>query len=106
MSQISYAFIIDEKIINIAAFDSSCDAQTFAHFKEILQLDDIIEVNDKTVVGGSFDGTKFWLPQPYPSWIKNEELNEWQSPVPYPTVEKGDDEPVWDEETTSWLLPS
>lgn len=105
MSQKKYAFIINEEIINIAAFDSLSDDQLFEHFKQIFQLDDIIEINDKTVIGGTYDGTKFWLPQPYPSWIKNEELNDWESPVPYPVIEEGSDESyVWDENTTSWLL--
>lgn len=47
----------------------------------------------------------FIFPQPYPSWILNEETYSWKSPVPYPTVEEGSDELyVWDENTISWLL--
>ena len=37
--------------------------------------------------------------------FKNEELNEWEAPVPYPVIEEGSDEIyTWDENTTSWLL--
>jgi hypothetical protein len=41
----------------------------------------------------------FINPQPYPSWILNEETCLWQPPVPYPT-----DGIMyqWDEETTDW----
>lgn len=57
------------------------------------------------VIGGTYDGLKFWPPQPYPSWIKNEETNKWEAPIPYPVVEEGSDEYyIWDENTTSWLL--
>jgi hypothetical protein len=55
--------------------------------------------------GSEFYNGKFYDPAPYPSWIKNEELNKWESPIPYPTIEEGSDESyVWDENTTSWLL--
>ena len=42
----------------------------------------------------------FIPPQPYASWLLNEETCLWESPVPYP-----DDgaEYVWDEELTNWV---
>lgn len=43
----------------------------------------------------------FALPQPYPSWVLNQQNYEWEAPIPRP------DEPypfLWDEPTTSWKL--
>lgn len=39
-------------------------------------------------------------PKFYPSWIKNNEKNIWEAPVPYPTDGKTYS---WDEQTTNWL---
>jgi hypothetical protein len=42
----------------------------------------------------------FIAPQPYNSWILNEDTCLWEAPVPYPT----DDKPYyWDEATLSWI---
>lgn len=46
---------------------------------------------------------EFSLPlpeKPYPSWIYNNELNQWESPVPYPQ-EKGLGY-IWDEDNAKW----
>lgn len=58
-------------------------------------------------IGFSYDPIRdaFIPPKPYESWILNEETCKWESPVPYPVIEKGSDEHYsWDENTTSWLL--
>ena len=52
-------------------------------------------------IGFSYDEGRdaFIAPQPYASWILDEETCRWEPPVPYPT-----DGIVynWDEETTDW----
>ena len=104
MSNKNYAFIKNEIIDNILVFDTE-DQEVLEHFKLLHEADSVILATDNAAIGGTYDGTKFWSPQPYPSWIKNEELNIWESPIPYPTIEEGSDEfYVWDENTTSWLL--
>ena len=104
MIEQNYAFIKNNEVTQIACFNNP-SPQLLQHFSDLFNLDEIILSTDKTAINGTYDGEKFWLPQPYPSWIKNEELNEWQSPVPYPTIEEGSDESyAWDENTTSWLL--
>ena len=47
------------------------------------------------------DRDAFIPPQPFPSWLLNEEACLWEPPVPYP-----DDgaEYYWDEEVHSWSL--
>lgn len=100
----TYAFIKNNNVVNTSVFEDPTE-ELLNHFKNEFELDEIVLATDKATIDGTYDGTKFWLPQPYPSWIKNEELNEWTAPVAYPTVEEGSDEfYVWDEDTTSWLL--
>lgn len=45
----------------------------------------------------------FVLPKPYPSWVLNEELVEWEPPIPYPTTGKDGVAYAWNEETTEWV---
>ena len=55
-------------------------------------------------VGYSFDPHRnaFIPPKPYESWVLNEDTCRWDPPVPYPTDGNAY---MWDEETTSWVLP-
>lgn len=106
MTKVNYAFIKNNNIINVVVFEDPSD-ELLASFKAEFNLDDIKVATEKAVIGGTYDGSKFWLPQPYPSWIKNEELNEWEAPVPYPIVQDNiDGYYIWDENTISWVLIS
>jgi hypothetical protein len=54
-------------------------------------------------IGWSYDEERdaFIGPQPFPSWILNEETCDWEAPIPKPTdVELGSW--IWDEPTLSW----
>ena len=56
-------------------------------------------------IGYTFDRNRqaFIPPKPFASWTLNEETCLWDAPVAYPT----DGELyVWDEDTTSWVLPT
>jgi hypothetical protein len=52
-------------------------------------------------IGMIYDETKdaFYAPQPFPSWILNEDSCIWESPVPYPTDDKFY---TWDEDQQQW----
>lgn len=54
-------------------------------------------------VGYVYDETRdaFYLPQPYPSWILNEDTCQWKAPVAKPTDGQ---KYQWNEETTTWDL--
>jgi hypothetical protein len=49
-------------------------------------------------IGDTYDPVRdaFYEPQPFPSWILNEETCGWEPPIPYPGNS------LWDEETLSW----
>ena len=100
MTLINYAFVKNNIVVNVAIFDDPTE-ELLNIFKEENNLDLIIPANEISHVGGEYDGIKFWPPRPYNSWIKNEELNEWESPIPYP---QDGEYYTWDEPTTSWLL--
>lgn len=53
-------------------------------------------------IGYTYDRTRdaFIPPQPYASWVLNEDTCLWDAPTPYPTDEK---QYKWDEDTTSWV---
>lgn len=101
MAEKNYAFIKDGFIVNIAVFDNPSN-DLLLRFKDEFELDLIIVATENATVGGTYDGQKFWFPQPYPSWIKDELTNQWVAPKPAP-------EPTgliyykWDEDTLEWV---
>jgi hypothetical protein len=54
-------------------------------------------------IGFTYDRTKdaFIPPQPFASWVLNEQSCLWESPVPMPSSCNGDC--TWDEATVSWV---
>ena len=102
MTLADYAFIQNGNVINIAVFEYPIDSQLLTHFKNEFLLDDIVLTTNKTYIGGTYDGTQFWSIQPFPSWIKDEETNEWIAPVEKPTDDGNFY--VWNEETLSWEI--
>jgi hypothetical protein len=46
-----------------------------------------------------WNGNRFVYPSPYPSWVFDENINDWTAPVPKPDSSHW----VWNEETLSWV---
>lgn len=101
MAEECYAFIKDGKVINIAIFENPSE-ETLDSFKSLHNLDTIINTHNdhKAAINGTWDGTKFTLPQPYASWILDEN-NDWNPPYPYPMDGKLYS---WNENNLSWEL--
>jgi hypothetical protein len=53
-------------------------------------------------IGYTFDSVRdaFIPPQPYASWLLNEDTCLWESPIPFPN---DGNRYTWDEATTSWI---
>jgi hypothetical protein len=53
-------------------------------------------------IGYKFDEVldAFIAPQPFLSWVLNENTCSWDAPKPYPKTDK---KHVWDEETLDWI---
>ena len=56
-------------------------------------------------VGFTYDSTRdaFIAPQPYPSWILNEDTCIYEAPIAYPTGLLEGEMYDWNEDTTSWV---
>jgi len=52
-------------------------------------------------IGYTYDSTRnaFYAPQPFPSWLLDDDTCQWNAPVPMPDDDKMY---VWDELTTNW----
>ena len=82
MTTVDYAFIKDNKVTNVAIFDDPSE-ELLNHFKLEFDLDEIILATKNAVPRATWDGVKFTLPQPFPSWILNDDEN-WQAPIEEP----------------------
>jgi hypothetical protein len=53
-------------------------------------------------IGFTYDAVRdaFYAPQPFPSWMLDEDTCFWGAPTPYPTDGK---RYVWDEATVAWV---
>ena len=47
------------------------------------------------------DNDRFIPPQPYPSWILDEETTQWKAPIKYPN---DGNFYTWDEESVNWVI--
>jgi hypothetical protein len=62
-------------------------------------------------IGNIYDSVRdaFYIQQPFPSWILNEDTCYWEAPVtePEPEIDENNLRVLynWDEDTTSWVLP-
>ena len=96
------AFIKNGIVVNTAVFDDEVSDDFLSLVKDQHEIDALVPVGTNCAIGHEFDGTNFWGPSPYPSWVKGE--NEWQPPKLYPT--DGNDY-VWNESSLDWdRLPS
>ena len=53
-------------------------------------------------IGYTYDSTRnaFYAPQPYPSWLLDDDTCQWDAPVPMPDDGK---RYIWDESITNWV---
>jgi len=102
MTQQNYAFIKNNNVINVCVFEDPSD-DLLNHCKNQFELDEIVLATDQTSVNDTYDGVKFWPLQPYPSWIKNEELNKWVAPIERPLFDPENPvEYIWNEDIVNW----
>ena len=53
-------------------------------------------------IGYNYDASKdaFYAPQPFPSWLLDDDTCQWNAPIPRPDDGKMY---IWDESTTNWV---
>jgi hypothetical protein len=90
----TYAVLENGLVINRLVAES-LELAELASGKTCVEYTDLQIVDD----GFSYDGTNFIPPQPYASWILNDNF-VWVSPVEMPTTAGKNYE--WDESSLSW----
>ena len=84
----------DNKVINRIVADDLATAEEVTKSTCVL-------CDGTSVIGGTWNGTVFTAPQPYPSWTISAPTWTWTAPVPYPEGQVGY---KWDEATKSWIV--
>lgn len=71
-----------------------------AEDQSVIVGDEARERKNFAGIGWNYDGTGFFPPKEYASYVLNTDTYLWEAPVPYP--DDGNDY-IWDESTTSWV---
>lgn len=95
----AHAVVKNNLVFNIFNFDGH-DESLLESVRQHFDADKVICCCNYGIayIDGTWDGTKFWRPQPYPSWIKG--TDNWEAPTTYPTTGKTY---ILDETTVSWV---
>lgn len=101
----TYALLKNNVVVNIVLFDDNASPELMQTITEANDATDYVSCTEygNTSIGGSFDGKKLWFPQPFPSWVKDEQSGTWQAPIPYPDHDKNY---YWDETVVGWIEDS
>ena len=100
MADLNYAMLKNSIVQNIIVLDDPSET-TIEYFKNLHEVDEIIIAGENCFVNSEYDNGVFWNSKPYPSWIKDYEINYWKAPVEHP--EDGNLY-SWDEENVSWKI--
>lgn len=105
MAEVFYG-LVDENNILIEYFKiNEDDLNLLEILKEKFNASAAYKMNlekENTAIGSTYwNGARFVHPSMYSSWIFNEDINDWEPPVPYPN---DGENYIWDEPSTSWLL--
>ena len=109
-----FAQLDENKIVTqviVVANEEALDEATGVSFCKSLFGDDSVWVQTSynnnirkrfAGIGMTYDSERdaFITPQPYPSWLLNEETVDWEAPVAKPDDGKRYE---WNEETVSWI---
>ena len=94
---------IDSGVVGHGWVQTSYNTKGNVHYGQDGQPDGGIALRGNYAgIGYTYDEANdvFYAPQPFPSWILNNQTWLWEAPVPYPNDGKLY---RWDEDTTSWI---
>ena len=89
----NFAVLDGITVVNVIVADSLSIAE------EVTSKTCIEYTNETVAIGDTYENGVFLHPQPYSSWVLNEE-NNWVAPVDYPS---GDEIYHWDESVLNWV---
>lgn len=103
--EVVYGFVNEENILTDFAIFKKDDFETIQRVKNEFNAHAAYPMDvtrELTTIGEAYwNGKRFLWPSPYDSWIFNEEKNDWEAPIPYPSDGQRYN---WDENTLSWVL--
>jgi hypothetical protein len=90
----------DNLVVNTLIIDDE-NINLIANIKDEFGYEFLVQCDDNQVsIGWDFDGVGVVPPKPYDSWVFNQEIRQWETPIAYPI----DGKPYqWNESTISWL---
>lgn len=94
---------IDSGVVGHGWVQTSYNTRGNVHYGQDGQPDGGVALRGNYAgIGYTYDEANdvFYAPQPFPSWILNNQTWLWEAPVPYPNDDKLY---RWDEDTTSWV---
>jgi hypothetical protein len=89
----NFAVLDGINVVNVIVADSLEIAE------EVTSKTCVEYTNENATPGGTYENEIFLQPQPYPSWVLNEN-NSWVAPVSYPS---GEGIYRWDESVVNWV---
>ena len=97
-----HSFIKNGTVIQVLIFDDH-DKDLLEVFKNDFEADEVVcgcDVGEFGTVDGTWDGSSFKEPQPFPSWTWNAEVKGWEPPIPYPGSDT--EHYWWNESSLTW----
>jgi hypothetical protein len=105
MAEVTYGFTDTKGVLQEHFVVNEGDTETLEYIKNTFNFANYYPLNletDGSVLGEAFwTGKRFSGPSPFPSWVWDEEKDNWFAPVPIPEDGKVY---FWDEPTCSWIL--
>jgi hypothetical protein len=105
MKEITYGFVDSQNILKAFAVFIEGDVDTLSRVKEEYGYENAYPMNlekETTAIDETFwNGSRFVHPSPMPSWIFDDEINDWKPPISKPDAGFW----TWDESTVSWIEP-
>jgi hypothetical protein len=94
----------DGLVTNILVFNECDDTELIDSLRSggslnAYQVISCCNTGQSAQIGGFWDGTDFYPPKPYPSWVIDTMTRQWKAPVEMPT----DAVYIWDEPTGDWV---
>ena len=107
MSEVTYGFVDENNILFATAIFIDGDIETIDRVKNEYSASACykMDLNKELALLGTayWNGSRFLLPSPYPSWTFDEELNGWKAPIDPPTFDVNNPKYyIWNESILNW----
>lgn len=109
MNEVTYGFVDENNILTSTAVFIDGDTETIERVKNEFNAHACYKMDlekELALLGSAYwNGSRFLWPSPYPSWVFNYEINDWEAPVAPPAFDPEDPKVyLWDEKSLSWKL--